>query len=135
MVMTIHVHNVHTDLPTTHLLRLGGSISVVSMVRLTGKIFREEGMFVAELSEIGQSTWSDSLSGVMADVPRLALEYFHGLRDLGVLAEKLASMGVKFDGGAFNVNIHVQIRDDVLPALPEGASTSIDSNVSVPVAA
>ena len=105
------------------------------MVRLTGKIFREEGMFVAELSEIGQSTWSDSLSGVMADVPRLALEYFHGLRDLGVLAEKLASMGVKFDGGAFNVNIHVQIRDDVLPALPEGASTSIDSNVSVPVAA
>jgi len=100
-------------------------------VHLTGVIFREEGMFVAEVSEIGQSTWSDTVSGLIADVPRLALEYFHGLRNLGVLAEKLAGLGVILDGGVFDVNIHLQLRDGVLPALPPGTAISIDSSVSV----
>lgn len=103
-------------------------------LQLTGRIFREEGMFVAELAEIRQCTWAHTLPQLLGDVPRLVIEHFHGLRDLGTLADELAKLGIVFDGKSFNVNIHVTIGVDALP-VPDGTSTSVDSNVSVAVAA
>ena len=100
-------------------------------IQLNGVITKDEGMVVADVTEIGQCTWGYSLDQVMEDLPRLIIAHFAALRLIGQYDATLARLGVIDDGQALHVNLHVSIGVDALPQ-PTGASMSIDSQVVVP---
>ena len=105
------------------------------MLRITGRVFREEGMLVAELVEIDQTTWAHTLDEILADVPRLVAEYITAAQEAGVLAAQLARLGASATNGQLQVNIHVELSSDALHAQPYGATSALDTQLSVPVAA
>ena len=92
-------------------------------------------MFVAELDEIEQTTWSGTLEGIMSDLSRMVLEYFLAIAKAGLLAETLARLGASPIDNKLQVSLHVEIGRDALPELPADSSTSLDTNLTVPVAA
>ena len=105
------------------------------MLRITGRVFREEGMLVAELVEIDQTTWAHTLDEILADVPCLVAEYITAAQEAGVLASQLARLGASATNGQLKVNIHVELSVDALHAQPYGATSALDTRLSVPVAA
>lgn len=107
----------------------------IEMIRLTGRIFREEGMFVAEIDQLRQSTWAHSLPEVMQDVPRLVVEYLDSLHVLGTFDDTIRRLGGDLVGDEIEVNIHVKIAAELFPAQPVRSTMAVDSNVSVPLRA
>jgi hypothetical protein len=105
------------------------------MLRITGRIFREEGMLVAELAEIGQTTWAHTLDDIMADVPRLVFEYIGAAEQAGTLGRELVRLGATVSGGQLQVHMHVELSADALRAQPQGAMSALDTQLSVPIAA
>jgi hypothetical protein len=105
------------------------------MLRITGRVFREEGMLVAELTEIGQTTWAHTFDQIVVDVPRLVAEYIAAAQQAGILGRELARLGATPHGGHLDVNVHVVLAPDALPSQPEGATSALDTQLSVPVAA
>src|SRR5262249_18369029 len=106
-----------------------------SMLRINGRVFREEGMLVAELSEIAQTTWAHSFDEILGDIPRLVVEYIAAAQQAGVLGRELARFGASPRGGQLDVHVHVLLEADPLPAQPPGTQSSLDTQLSVPLAA
>ena len=107
----------------------------MTVLRIHGRIFRKEGMLVAEFDEIGQTTWAYKLDEILADVPRLVFEYIQGAHAAGILERELTRLGAASQGGSLEVNVHMDLSVGALPSQPLGSTSALDTHLSVPLAA
>ena len=87
-------------------------------------------MFVADIPQIGQSTWDHTLEGVLRDAPRLITEWIIGYRDIGRLDAVYERLGIAPD--TTQIQIHLSLQLDA--ALVPGTST-VENEFPVAVAA
>jgi hypothetical protein len=63
-------------------------------LQLRARVFRDQGVFVAECADLGWTTHGATLDEVLQDVPRMVRDYFTGYRQIGRLEHQLTRLGV-----------------------------------------
>lgn len=98
------------------------------MIRLTGNITVEEGVFVSNCNELTISTCSSSLEGVMKDTLEMIDGYFHASKKAGLLEKDLKKLAA-----GMTVNASFDLETEF--SLPEGLHCTSKSKIDLNKAA
>ena len=66
-----------------------------NMVRLTGIVEPEDGMFAACCSELGTATCGDTLEGAFANLEEAAEVHLHALSVIGAMQQEFKERGIE----------------------------------------
>lgn len=99
-----------------------------AQLTLSGKVFRDEGMLVAECAELGWSTHAHTLEGLFSDLPRMIQDFFQGYREIGQLEVQLSRLGVAGKPDVVDVRLQLDMR-----AVAEALRA--EQSIEVPIAA
>lgn len=80
-------------------------------VKLTARVFRNEGQFICEIIETKWVTTDPTLDGLLREIPEMVRNYFEGYKQVGNLSAPLLEIGITDIPSSLDVDIDLDLSE------------------------